>query len=101
MIYFLGGWSVDGGTSAAAPLCAALLTDISSRQGPPARQGFLNPVLYSLPTGTFNDIRRGNNDYTRTHHGRYPATRWYDLASGLGSPIGPNLAAALWRHGRR
>ena len=99
VIYFRG-WLAEGGTSAAAPLCAALLTDISSREAPPARAGFLNPLLYSLPKGTFNDIRRGDNDYTRTHHGRYPATRWYDLASGLGSPIGPNLAAALWRHRR-
>jgi subtilase family serine protease len=100
VIYYLGQFSVVGGTSAAAPLCAALLTDISSREAPPAREGFLNPLLYSLPKGTFNDIRRGNNDYTTTHHGRYPATRWYDLASGLGSPIGPNLAAALWKHSR-
>ena len=97
VIYFNGHWTLVGGTSAAAPLCAALVTDIGSRQAPPARAGFLNPLLYSLPTGTFNDIRRGNNDYTGTHHGRYPATRWYDMASGLGSPIGPNLAAALWR----
>ena len=100
VIYYLGHLSVDGGTSAAAPLCAALVIDISSREAPAAREGFLNPVLYSLPKGTFNDIRRGNNDYTRTHHGRYPATRWYDLASGLGSPIGPNLAAALWTASR-
>jgi subtilase family serine protease len=100
VIYYRGHFSVVGGTSAAAPLCAALLTDISSREAPPVREGFLNPLLYSLPKGTFNDIRRGNNDYTRTHHGRYPATRWYDLASGLGSPVGPNLAAALWKHGR-
>ena len=100
VIYFDGHWTLVGGTSAAAPLCAALVTDIGSREPPPARAGFLNPLLYSLPTGTFNDIRRGNNDYTRTHRGRYPATRWYDLASGLGSPIGTNLAASLWRGGR-
>lgn len=100
VIYFSGHWTVEGGTSAAAPLWAALLADISSREAPGAREGFLDPVLYSLPKGTFNDIRRGNNDYTRTHHGRYPATRWYDLASGLGSPIGPNLAVALWKYGR-
>jgi hypothetical protein len=77
-----------------------LLADISPWRAPAARQGFLNPLLYSLPKGTFNDIRKGNNDFTRTHHGRYPATRRFDLASGLGSPIGPNLAAALWRRRR-
>jgi kumamolisin len=98
IIVYKGHWIGEGGTSAATPLCAALLADISSRRAPPARRGFLNPLLYSLPKGTFNDIRKGNNDFTRTHHGRYPATRWFDLASGLGSPIGPSLAAALWRH---
>ena len=50
---------------------------------------------YSLPKGTFNDIRRGNNDYTTTHHGRYPATRWYDLASGLGTVNGAKLVTAV------
>ncbi len=54
----------------------------------------------SCPPATGNDIRQGDNDYTRKHHGRYPATRWYDLASGLGSPIGPDLAAALWKYSR-
>jgi subtilase family serine protease len=94
-IVYIGHWIGVGGTSAATPLCAALLADIISRESPAAREGFLNPLLYSLPKGTFNDIRQGNNDYTRTHHGRYRATRWYDLASGLGSPIAANLAAAL------
>ena len=96
-IVYKGHWIGEGGTSAAAPLCAALLTDIISGLSPAARAGFLNPLLYSLPKGTLNDIRKGNNDYTRTHHGRYPATRWFDLASGLGSPIATSLAEALRR----
>lgn len=95
LIVHKGRWVAEGGTSAATPLCAALLADIISAGSPPAREGFLNPVLYSLPKGTFNDIRAGNNDYTRTHHGQYPATRRFDLASGLGSPIAANLAPAL------
>jgi hypothetical protein len=94
VIYF-GKWTGFYGTSAAAPLWAALLADIDSLTSPATRAGFLNPQLYALPRGAFNDIVSGNNDYTQTHHGRYPATRGFDMASGLGSPIGAKLAAAL------
>jgi subtilase family serine protease len=100
VIFYRGRWTAEGGTSAATPLCAALLSDIISGLSSAAREGFLNPLLYSLPKGTFNDIRKGNNDYTRTHHGRYPATRRFDLASGLGSPIATRLAQALRGPGR-
>jgi hypothetical protein len=94
VIFYQGKWTVVGGTSAATPLWAGLLADIDSL-GPTTRAGFLNPRLYSLPAGAFNDIVSGNNDYTRTHHGLYPASSGYDMASGLGSPIGTKLAKAL------
>ena len=47
----------------------------------------LPPLLYSAAaTGhtTFNDITVGNNDYTGTNGGLYPATTAYDLATGFG-----------------
>ena len=95
LIYYRGKWTKVGGTSAAAPLWAALLADIDSQTSPAMSAGFLNPQLYALPTGTLNDIRLGNNDFTGTHRGRYPATRGYDIASGLGSPVATRLAKAL------
>lgn len=90
-------WLMNGGTSAAAPLWAGVLSDIDSQGSPATREGFLNPRLYSLPSGTLNDIRTGGNDFTGTHQGKYPATAGYDMASGLGSPIAPKLSQALRR----
>jgi subtilase family serine protease len=95
IIFYAGKWQSFGGTSAATPLWAAMLADIDSQKSPATFEGFLNPQLYALPTGLLNDIRTGNNDYTGTHKGRYPATARYDLASGLGSPIAVKLATVL------
>ncbi len=81
------GWSAAGGTSAAAPVWAALVA--LANQACSANSGLLNPTLYSLATShpaDFRDITVGNNDLTGTAGGRYPATAGYDMASGLGSP---------------
>jgi subtilase family serine protease len=94
-----GHWLPIGGTSAATPLWAAMIADILSKHGPSHRAGFLNPLLYAAAaTGTtsFNDITVGNNDYTGTNGGLYPATKGYDMASGLGSPIATGLAQDIW-----
>jgi hypothetical protein len=55
--------------------------------------GFLNPVLYRLGVGSsydsdFHDIVSGSN-------GKYSAVAGYDLVTGWGSFIGPNLIDAL------
>ena len=97
---FSGGWTADGGTSAAAPLWAALLTDIN--QGCTAKVGMVNPALYRLGasgSGAFTDITSGNNDYTNTEGGDYPATSGYDLATGWGTPNAGPLAAGLQASG--
>jgi subtilase family serine protease len=96
IIRWNGQWLPIGGTSAASPLWAALLADVESSSSPVYRAGFLNPLLYSAAaTGhtTFNDITAGNNDYTGTNGGLYPATTAYDMATGLGSPIATGLLA--------
>ena len=93
-----GAWQSDGGTSAATPLWAAMLADIESSSSPVYRAGFLNPLLYSAgatSATSFNDITAGNNDYTGTNNGLYPATAGYDMASGLGSPIAAGLASDI------
>ena len=76
-----------GGTSAAAPLWAALIARLN--QGLKARCGFLNTVLYTkCGTGVLNDIAIGNN-------GAYSAGKGWDACTGLGSPDGGQLLNAL------
>jgi hypothetical protein len=86
-----------GGTSAAAPLWAAL-TALMNQQavlmGSPT-VGFLNPAIYAIGKGTnytmnFHDITTGNNTNT-TVANEYFAVPGYDLCTGWGTPIGKNL----------
>jgi DNA-binding beta-propeller fold protein YncE len=98
VIVYQGEWTSVGGTSAATPLWAGLiaLTDVQS--GTLASVGFINPALYTLVSGgkkVVNDIKTGNDDYTTTGDGLYPTTAHYDMATGLGSPIGGTLATDL------
>ena len=94
------GWVAVGGTSAAAPVWAALiaLTDAAPAcHG--SSVGFANPALYKAASdnygGTFDDVTSGNNDLTGTNNGDYPAGPGYDLATGLGTPNMAGLAPAL------
>jgi hypothetical protein len=98
VVYFGGSWTAIGGTSAAAPLWAAFMA--LTNAGCTAPIGFANPTLYSVAgsssySSTFSDITSGNNDYTGSNDGLYPAGTAYDMASGLGSPNGSALPAAL------
>lgn len=106
VIYWNGTWQVIGGTSAAAPLWAALVALADA--GPSCRGrtiGFMNPALYAIAGGpgyasAFTDVVSGNNDFTGTNGGLFPAGPGYDMASGLGSPVasspsGGGLAAQL------
>jgi len=94
------GWQAVAGTSAAAPLWAALVADAESSSAcRGSRIGFANPALYraaSSSYGTyFNDITSGNNDFTGTNGGLYGAGPGYDMASGLGTPKADALALGL------
>lgn len=80
-----GEQTVVGGTSAVAPLWAALIARINAASGQPA--GFINPKLYKAP-GVCNDITQGNN-------GSFAAALGWDACTGLGSPNGQKVAAAL------
>jgi kumamolisin len=106
VVYYDGEWTAIGGTSAAAPLWAAfmaLANASSTCGGTPV--GFANTALYKVAASsystTFTDITSGNNDYTPSGYsgGLYPSGTAYDMASGLGSPIGGPLAEALCTHG--
>jgi kumamolisin len=77
--------SVIGGTSAVAPLWAALLARINQTSGKPA--GYINPQLYQNPS-SLRDISRGNN-------GDFAAAAGWDACTGLGSPNGAKLAGVI------
>ena len=110
----LEGTTLSGGTSAATPMWASLITQFNAifeDQGLP-NLGYMNDLLYqaaAVAPGSFNDITVGTNtssyyvggDYksggqhiTPTGYG-YEAGEGYDLVSGLGSPNGLLLARAL------
>ncbi len=97
-ILFEGHWLPVGGTSAAAPLWAALALD--GNQGCSSRMGALDQTLYAAGAGgtpPFNDVTSGNNDLFNPGgpSPRYPATAHYDLASGWGTPKGAALLATF------
>jgi kumamolisin len=79
---------VFGGTSAVAPLWAGLIALLNQKLGKPV--GFLQPTLYKLSSATkaFHDITQGSN-------GSFSAAPGWDACTGLGSPSGVNLLAAL------
>jgi kumamolisin len=79
--------AVFGGTSAVAPLWAALVARMNQELGKPI--GFLNSVVYQ-PTGrnALRDISTGTN-------GAYTARAGWDACTGLGSPDGAKLLEAI------
>jgi len=80
-----GDDTVVGGTSAVAPLWAALIARINAIHGSPS--GFVNPKLYKAKA-VCRDITEGNN-------GGFAAAPGWDACTGLGSPDGAKIAAAL------
>jgi kumamolisin len=86
--------SSAGGTSAVAPLWAALIAILN--QGKGASVGFLTPKLYRMAAGAhvFRDITVGDNRAYPPGKG-YKAGPGWDACTGLGSPNGANLLAAL------
>jgi kumamolisin len=91
-VAFDGQSEVVGGTSAVAPLWAALIALINQQRG--SNVGFINPTIYqNAETGAsaengFNDITSGNN-------GAFSAGPGWDPCTGLGSPNGAQLSTIL------
>jgi subtilase family serine protease len=88
-------WFPIGGTSAAAPMMAALTADANtySLAHGGSRMGFANPFLYANP-GMFTDVTSQSNNLFSSG-GSYLAGAGYDDASGLGSPNAGTLATDL------
>jgi kumamolisin len=85
-----------GGTSAVAPLWAALIARINQKLG--GNVGFANPQLYALTASSgFNDVTAGDNKCSyKTHQNvGYSAGVGWDACTGLGTPKGSALAGLL------
>ena len=104
--------TVAGGTSFAAPTFAGLLAVIEQKLNAPQGLGNVNPALYSLASNAttyasaFHDITAGNNSVPCVTGSPncpsgsnpmigYAAAAGYDLATGIGSVDGNNLATAF------
>jgi subtilase family serine protease len=101
-IYLDGQWTRAGGTSASAPVWAALMAIANQMAGHPL--GFINPGLYKLAASKtyqqdFRDIVRGNNTNAAAKVQGYPAVSGWDAVTGLGTPnaekLIPDLIAAM------
>jgi kumamolisin len=90
-IRYDGQDAIVGGTSAVAPLWAALTALLNEKLGTPV--GFLNTRVYPLNETGFHDITSGNNDDSGS--GYYSAGPGWDPCTGLGSPDGTALLNAL------
>jgi kumamolisin len=79
---------VIGGTSAVAPLWSGLIALLNEKLGKPL--GFFQPTLYGLSASkqALHDITQGSN-------GSFSAGPGWDACTGLGSPSGASLLAAL------
>ena len=100
VVYWDGSWQGgEGGTSAAAPLWAAAAALIDSSPyctvyGSKEATGTLYSTLYLIANSDYyssalSDVTKGDNAYTGSGYkgDLYPATKGYDMASGLGTPL--------------
>jgi subtilase family serine protease len=96
------GWLTVGGTSAAAPMWAAMIA-LANQQAAKAGKntlGFLNPALYKIGSGSsygrdFHDITASGSNDEGFNGGAYPVTQNYDMATGWGTFDATRLATDL------
>ena len=97
-----GQQEISGGTSASAPLWAALVARMNQHLAASGKRvGYLTPLLYGAasagggPLGKAgcNDIASGDN--VTAHVGGFKSTSGFDAVTGWGSPRGKDLLAAL------
>ena len=107
VVFSDGSWTITGGTSASAPLWASFMALTNSQTACQGLSiGFANPTLYALANGHFPTYFRDvtlsspftgapGNDAIGANSGLFPVVAGYDMTTGLGSMIGPNLARTL------
>jgi hypothetical protein len=95
--YNSGGWEIDGGTSLACPLCAAIANVRGNFSSTSVTEH--TRVYSELGSSFMRDIVNGAIvDRTVSPSKTYNAAPGYDLASGLGEPVGfdtPNTILSL------
>jgi len=102
-LVILGQRGGNGGTSAATPLWASLITRIAAAGKPTQKPVFMAPLLYAdapqqaQPVGELGctDIVRGENRSEPEPGQGYQATPGFDAVSGWGVPNGQRLITAL------
>jgi kumamolisin len=98
----LGKDAPNGGTSASAPVWAALVARLNANLPQSKQQRFLTPLFYKIapdgnPVGAVgcNDITQGNNASHPQPNKGYKAGAGFDAVSGWGTPRGKVLQAML------
>jgi kumamolisin len=101
-LIFGGQPQPNGGTSASAPLWAALIARVNAKLPAAKQQRFLTPLLYqngsnSQPVGknSTRDITTGNNASHPQPGKGYKAGTGFDAVSGWGVPDGIKLLNSL------
>jgi kumamolisin len=101
-LIFVGKPQPNGGTSASAPLWAALIARVYSQLPPAKQQRFLTPLLYQNggtggPVGKVasRDIGSGHNASNPKPGRGYKAGPGFDAATGWGVPDGVKLLNSL------
>lgn len=101
-LVFVGQPGPNGGTSASAPLWAALIARINAKLLPAKRQRFLTPLLYQngsngqpIGKGSSRDITAGNNTSKPEPGKGYKAGPGFDAVTGWGVPDGVKLLNSL------
>jgi kumamolisin len=101
-LIFVGNPQPNGGTSASAPLWAALIARINAQLAPGRQQMFLTPLLYQNggagePVGkiALRNITSGNNASNPQPGKGYMAGAGFNAVTGWGVPDGVKLLNAL------
>ena len=101
-LIFGGQDSPNGGTSASAPLWAALIARVNQQLPAGKQQRYVTPLLYAkAPSGksvgqeSSRDVASGNNISNPEPGKGYKASAGFDAVSGWGVPDGVKLVNAL------
>ena len=88
--------TVIGGTSAVAPLWAALIARLAQATG--KKFGLIHPLLYGSTSA--GQVAPGFRDVTDGNNGSFQAGAGWDACTGLGVPNGTELLTTLQRTGQ-